>query len=410
MIELASALTLPIAKLLLKSWLGDTGADIGVGLFDLGLKRLGDRTKARTAQHRAEEITDAVVTDLERFFANEHVAKEKLAIAAVALGDTIERYVDAAFLVHQQLNAKAIEQALLAARPVDQIYHSAEPEHGLYVRLVKALAPRLRAVVPEVPGYELERDATLLEKMAQVAADTPRILAELETVRSQTARIEVVVDDLASREASRRAEYEADYRKGVLNALDYVEILGLDIERAKRQAQLSIAYLSLTASIAELGRLDYEMLLDLMPAFAGRVLVEGAAGSGKSTLLRWTAVQAAKLSQHTPTRLEARLGRRQTEKILRTLRTATKQHDGRQRFAELGALLGVIHGQVLANDADFAPIVALSQDLDSRHWRKRLPFLIRLRQLARGLPKPELLPSHLSDALGSPQRIGFETS
>ena len=45
MIELASALTLPLAKLLLKSWLGDTGADISVGLFDLGLKRLGDRAR-----------------------------------------------------------------------------------------------------------------------------------------------------------------------------------------------------------------------------------------------------------------------------------------------------------------------------------------------------------------------------
>ena len=176
MIELASALTLPIAKMLLKSWLGDTGADIGAGLFDLSLKRLGDRSKARTAQHRAEEIADAVVADLERFFATEHVSKEKLAVAASALRDTIEQHVNSAFLVHQKLNAEAIEKALLGARPVDQIYSPAEPEHGWYKQLVQALAPRLRAVAPEVPGYDLERDATLLERMGEVARDYSRSL------------------------------------------------------------------------------------------------------------------------------------------------------------------------------------------------------------------------------------------
>lgn len=46
MIDLASALTLPLAKLLLKSWLGDTAADIGDNLLKLALNRLGDRTRA----------------------------------------------------------------------------------------------------------------------------------------------------------------------------------------------------------------------------------------------------------------------------------------------------------------------------------------------------------------------------
>jgi hypothetical protein len=41
-----------------------------------------------------------VIADLERFFAIEHVAKDRLSRAALALGDTLERLVDAAFLVH----------------------------------------------------------------------------------------------------------------------------------------------------------------------------------------------------------------------------------------------------------------------------------------------------------------------
>ena len=96
MIDLASALTLPLAKLLLKSWLGDTAADIGDNLFRLALNRLGDRTKARAAQQRANEITKGVVSDLSRFLANER-DEDGLYAAAFELGETIGRHVDACF-------------------------------------------------------------------------------------------------------------------------------------------------------------------------------------------------------------------------------------------------------------------------------------------------------------------------
>ena len=42
MIDLASALTLPLAKLLLKSCLGDVPAAIGDSLLRLGFQRFGD--------------------------------------------------------------------------------------------------------------------------------------------------------------------------------------------------------------------------------------------------------------------------------------------------------------------------------------------------------------------------------
>jgi internalin A len=290
MIELASALTLPIAKLLLKSWLGDTGADISVGLFDLGLKRLGDRAKARSAQHRAEEIADAVIANLERFFANEHVAKEKLAVAASALGDTIEQHVSATFLVNQQLNAKDIEQALLDARPVGEIYKRAESEHGLYVRLVRALAPRLRAVAPELPDYELERDAVLLRKLDEVAASAPRLLVELREFRQQ-------FEELRKRPAHLARGFERSYLDAIVKELDYVEILGIEeLDSKSRKADLTVAYLSLTARLGdgeEQQKIDFATILTLLPVFGNHLWIEGGAGSGKSTLVRWAALQAA---------------------------------------------------------------------------------------------------------------------
>jgi nicotinamide riboside kinase len=431
MIELASALTLPIAKLLLKSWLGDTGADISVGLFQLGLKRLGDRSKARVAQHRAEEIADAVVADLERFFANEHVAKQHLAVAASALGDTIERHVDAAFLVHQKLNAKAIERALLDARPVGQIYRTAEPEHGWYKRLVKALAPRLREVAPEVPSYELERDATILERMAEVADKSEQIISRLEIVGDQTAHTKAMVEDVATREDRKRTEYETSYRKAVLSALDYVEILGLDIDRVRREVPLSIAYLSLTTKLVDLGRLDYETLLNQLPAFGNRLMIVGAAGSGKSTLLRWTAAQAAA----TEGKQEESASWRQVKDYLRAyfvnigteghIRKTTLAHGSVRStkifqtdilstqivvriFKELQMFPSGLRKSyvdkfnILANKPTNWTTDNWIRLYDDKGWRQRVPFLIRLRDIKSGLPRPDDLPAHLTTTIGNP--------
>ena len=87
MIELASALTLPIAKLVLRSWLGDGAAvDIGDNLLKLSFNRFGDWTKARAAEEHANQIAGAVVNDLEAFFTNERVNEAEIFPAAVELG------------------------------------------------------------------------------------------------------------------------------------------------------------------------------------------------------------------------------------------------------------------------------------------------------------------------------------
>ena len=71
MLDLAAALATPIAKLFLKSWLGDTSADIGSNLFDIAKKRFDDRAKALEAQKKAKAVGAAVAEDLGRFFAQE---------------------------------------------------------------------------------------------------------------------------------------------------------------------------------------------------------------------------------------------------------------------------------------------------------------------------------------------------
>jgi hypothetical protein len=418
MIDLASALIAPLAKLFLKSCLGEVPADIGDNLLKLGFERLGDRTKARAAKQLAERAAAGVVTSLERFFESERVDLDLLEVAAADLGATVGGHVDAAFLARQQLGVEAIETGLLAARPLDQIYLRDEPERDLYIRLIKALAPRLREIAPKLPRYVVERDTEFFAKLNQVASDTPQILLGIEDIQDKLGKINIqtshavdILEEQAREAETNRERYGVNYRKAVLQALDYVEILGLDVERARREVKLSIAYLSLTTRAAGLGRMDYETLLDVLPALGNRLLIEGAAGGGKSTLLRWTAVEAAARSSGEETRKIAQDSESvradrflEFAKHLLERDDSDKGHDTPPAVSTLRALSEVtLRGaQARIRDQDFAPVVRLAKTLSAKYWRTRVPFLIRLRHLGEGLPKLDDLPNHLSSALGGP--------
>ena len=45
MLDLAEALVGPLAKLLLRSWLGDTAADVGANLYELAKRHFSERSQ-----------------------------------------------------------------------------------------------------------------------------------------------------------------------------------------------------------------------------------------------------------------------------------------------------------------------------------------------------------------------------
>jgi hypothetical protein len=384
-IELASALTMPIATLLLKSWLGDgVPAEIGDNLLKLGFSRFGDWTKARAAEQRAKQSADAVVKDLEAFFTNERVDETEIFPAAVELGETVRDHVNAALLVSQHLNAEAIERALLDARPVDQIYRSADPTRGLYVRLIEALAPRLRAIATVMQGYELERDAVILQKLDEVAAAAPRLLEELREISAQL-----------KRPAQLAQGFERDYLDAVAKELDYVEILGIEeLDSKSRKADLTVAYLSLTARLGEgddQQKIDSATVLTLVPLFGNRLWIEGGAGSGKSTLVRWAALQAARW----------RLGQADNADLLdiapdldKWLNFLRPEKPDERTIADQGlrGRLPMRGGEDGLRPADREH--AEKPTLREQAWRGRLPFVAFLRYATEGL-NLELLP-HLA--------------
>jgi Leucine-rich repeat (LRR) protein len=380
MIELASALTVPIAKLLLKSWLGDSVAvDIGDNLLKLGFKRFGDRGKAGAAQRQANRMAGAVVKDLEVFFTNERVDENALLPAAFELGETIRNNVDAAFLVHQSLSAEAIAKALIAARPVDKIYRRAEPEHAIYVRLVEVLAPRLRALAPELPDFARERDAVILQKLDEVADAAPKLLETLAGVHEK-------LDELIERPARLAQGFERDYLDAVVKELDYVEILGIEeLDSKSRRADLTVAYLSLTARLGdgnEQQTIEFATLLTLLPLFGNRLWIEGGAGSGKSTLVRWAALEAARRRLGPASSADVLDVAPDLDRWLSFLRPDTSpEYENPFRTVAVHRF-----GASVANPF----ITAEKTVLREQAWRERLPFVVFLRFATDGVRLDQL--------------------
>jgi Leucine-rich repeat (LRR) protein len=366
--------------LLLKSWLGESVAvDIGDNLLKLGFNRFGDWTKARAAQQRANGIAEAVVKDLEDFFAKERVDEDALLPAAFELGETIRSHVNAAFLVNQKLNTNAIEKALVDARPVDEIYRRSEPEHGLYVRLVKELAPRLRVLAPELPDFARERDAVILQKLDEVATHAPMLLEELRRVHEK-------LDELGKRPAQLAQGFERSYLDAIVKELDYVEILGIDdLDSKSREADLTVAYLSLTARFGEgdkQQRIDFATLLTLLPLFGNRLWIEGGAGSGKSTLVRWAALEAARW----------RLGRSGSVDVLDIAPDLDNWLNFlRAPMAERPAIQDdSARSRAVPPEAGHSAGLPEKDELRIEAWRARLPFVTYLRYATDGLTLVQL--------------------
>ncbi|MCA8949684.1 MAG: NACHT domain-containing protein [Planctomycetes bacterium] len=161
-------------------------------------------------------------------------------------------------------------------------------------------------------------------------------------------------------------DFEARYRKAVVDKLDYVQLFGIEVPRESKEYSLTVAYVSLNLAdevhpptVGEGADTESEDEPEVesasMPAVeffdqldqpeSSRLLIRGVAGCGKTTLLRWAAVQAGK--------------------------------DSGDRAAD---------------------------------WRRRIPFLVRLRDYPEGvLPRPRDYPELLARELPDPPSHWVDT-
>ena len=375
---LMTALGGPLAKFLLKKYLSDPAEGVAGGLLDIAKARIGAYGDQRQAQREFERLGERIAARLVPLFERE-AASADMNIAAVAneLAVTLEGRVSADFFVARDLDPARLTAALREARPVEKGPFSAA-EVALYDRALVEVVRYVVQIASRLPKFELAFAAASLQRLGRMSDDLEEAL---DTVR----RIERAVMPLAARSNAadeRSARYEADYRQAVARNLDYLELFGADISPESRRHALSVAYISLnlkkpTGTGGETESLPVEMVLDSLRPGEGRLLVRGEAGSGKSTLSRWSAIQSASLQRPLGERGLGDAGREELPALPSTL-------------AGSGTAAALRGEKRMQGD-------------EGHSWRKRIPFLLLLRNCTDGqLPSPDEFPAHIASEVGNP--------
>ncbi len=169
------------------------------------------------------------------------------------------------------------------------------------------------------------------------------------------------------------AEAEKEYRIHLGKKLDTMELFGADLNEEERYP-LEMAYISLRFQDQAA---DAESFFDRLEPENNLIHIEGNAGSGKSTLLKWLAVKAA----------------------------------GREERSFASWRESVYGGRKSERDQDFPERDVPSEEEMERYaklWRFRLPFFIRLRDLATSKSSLTPLPQYIAETCKLDQNIVAE--
>jgi len=213
------------------------------------------------------------------------------------------------------------------------------------------------------------------------------IAADAKAGRRDAALIRSVVVD-QPRDAA--AEFADEYAGRVAEALDELELFGVDLPPEAKQYKLSVAYISLNmeSGSGEVESGPRAAQAVLAGAKSKRLIIRGEAGSGKTTLLKWAAIQCR----------GAAWRREHNIVSVHPGPTLLKQMTNDANTSRWGAFLGP-HGTRIgrAGRSEASGVeVRFNFDapVESLPWCLRFPFLIRLRDCADGkLPPLEKLAS-----------------
>ena len=394
MIEmLAVTLAAPIAKNLLKVWLGaGLSAEIGGGIADYLTSKLGKEDGERAAT-RLDVLAKKIATDLGPLFDAEGLGEDDKKRVAEELEQTLAAAATAKLLVANRLSPGRLYKALLKERPEALDSLDAGPQ-GLYRRALEAASISLCAVAGGLPHFD-----------AAAAAEQLRLL---DAIQVHTETTQKALEPLLKQDAVKRAEmasHEHCYRQSLKRQVRKLRLFGIDLdEDTPADLQLSTAFIPLRASVGDDEKqvpLEWPELLALMPAFGNRLLVEGVAGSGKSTLMQWTIAKALN-------------GPTSGERLPKDFDLIDNRPDLRALFGLSNkASRAMRHSRPLGSGLEEAPIsfehekrlgkTATDASFAFMAWYDRCPFLVRLRDCNDGrLPEPKDLPRLLATAVNSP--------
>jgi hypothetical protein len=265
------------------------GRDFSGDVLDIVASSVPDRASHNTLARHFEGLGERVALELQPFFDVEfgELPSNEKAAARVAVEDAIA--------VSEISQARLMEVDATAAK-LEALVHTNLRTHDLAPAAVEFAEILLREVCVYIVAGCMALDSFVGAASAELLRRTSEISEDVERAISQVPR---QVLELLSDSDPRR--FETEYRRALVHRLDQLQLLGLPRSKGGHiQYPLSVAYLTLTASLAGEGR-RRRSVDDVLSQHA-RWVIRGSAGSGKTTLMQWLAVGAAQRSFEGPLR------------------------------------------------------------------------------------------------------------
>jgi hypothetical protein len=273
-----------VGKAVLKVWLKDDGlVGAAQGVVDTLKKQTDDYVTARSTNRLFQNLEDDIARRMEQWIVREFpgLGEGDRNAAATAAGTALASLDLNRSLMESDLDATRLETAVCEAAP-EAFSGLGKPAEELGRRLLNECCNYVVRLAGKLPDFQAASTAELLKRDREILDDLQLVLDELDRLRSE--RRQDVAD--------RNTEFEDQYRRTLIQRLDYNKLFGLRLVGAgARSEQLTDTYVPQT--LVDEGSAEAQSL-ELAVGASRLLLIRGEAGFGKTTLMQWLAVQAAR--------------------------------------------------------------------------------------------------------------------
>lgn len=201
-----------VGRVILKYAFGVDVSTIGGPFLDWLAGKFKDQDQARQAERFARNIANNVVDGLVPVFEQDHSPDLNPEAVALALGDTLDQYIDGEFLVAHDLDPKQLIEGAFDLRPLTELKREgyATSDIALYRRalpeLIAALVPRAKAF----GDFEIANVAEILKRLRDLSQEGRRTREGVDyLVRAQQV--------WERRRAEAWRAFERDYAEAILD-------------------------------------------------------------------------------------------------------------------------------------------------------------------------------------------------
>ena len=278
-----------ISTAIFRRWIGDNvGSDLFDAIASSARPNLSHALTKRRIERERDRVAETIAEKLSTYISVEFATIADNELQATLLG--AQKTLSAAEIGAKQIVAADMEPSRLFRQLIDGDPDRArraalsEPARQLYYLLVREASTYLVEMASLLPDFDTELAKTILAHESSVDNILHEMLDNLPR------------PPILGGNASENQAFRAEYMRAINRHLDHIELFGLQLSPRTARYNLSIAYISLSATIDGKQAGEQAQSRDEVSGVLQRnrrLLIRGQAGSGKTTLLRWVAVNVA---------------------------------------------------------------------------------------------------------------------